>query len=468
MKREKLEEALDHMKPEHIAEAAAPTKRKKKALPWLGAVAALLALVLAGKWIEIPMVIRAEAISLAEPDVPARPDLDDYPDIDQWRKDLDAWSAQGAQREAAAVEALSGMKTFLRESTAAFLAGHGNQLYSPINASIGLAMAAELTAGSTRQQLLDALGAPDTETLARYIRALWESVYQDNGKEIATLASSLWLDEGVKCNQTVMDTLAEDYCVSVYRQDLQSSRALRDIHAWLNNNTGGFLKDSVQGVQLPEDALLAIYSTIYFQAKWNDEFSAARNTQDVFHSPSGDTNATYMNKKLAQMYYYWGDSYGAVSLGLKNRSQMWFILPDPDKTVEDVLSEGQYWDMLLGDWEDRKYMKVNLSVPKFDIQAKKDLREGLMDMGITDLFQLGAADFSASLEEPAFISAANQAVRVKIDETGVTAAAYIELPGAGAAAPPEEIIDFVLDRPFLFVITDYTGIPLFAGSVQQP
>ena len=91
-----------------------------------------------------------------------------------------------------------------------------------------------------------------------------------------------------------------------------------------------------------------------------------------------------------------------------------------------------------------------------------------MDMGITDLFQFGAADFSASLEEPAFISAANQAVRVKIDETGVTAAAYIELPGAGAAAPPEEIIDFVLDRPFLFVITDYTGIPLFAGSVQQP
>ena len=118
MKRKKLEDALDHMKPEHIAEAAAPAKRKKKALPWLGAVAALLALVLAGKWIEIPMAIRAEAISLAEPDVPTRPDRDDYKDADQWRKELEAWSAQGVKREADALEALSGMKAFLRSSTA--------------------------------------------------------------------------------------------------------------------------------------------------------------------------------------------------------------------------------------------------------------------------------------------------------------------------------------------------------------
>ena len=468
MKRKKLENALDHMKPEHIAEAAAPMKKKRKALPWIGAVAAILALVLAGRYIEIPMAIRAEAVSLAEADVPTRPDRDDYQNAEQWRADLDAWSAQEAQREAIATEALTGMKDFFQDSTAAFLSGDGNRLYSPINAAIGLATVTELTAGNTRQQLLDTLGAPDTETLARYVSALWESVYQDNDKEIATLASSLWLDEGVRFNQTVMDTLASDYYVSVYRQDLQKPQALRDIQAWLNNNTGGFLKDSVQGVQLPAEALLALYSTIYFQAKWADEFNASRNTQDVFHGPAGDTTATFMNKKLAQMNYYWADSFGAVNLNLKNRSQMWFILPDPDKTVEDVLAEGQYLDMLLGNWENSKYMKVNLSVPKFDIQAKQDLREGLMDMGITDLFQLGAADFSASLEEPAFISSANQAVRVKIDETGVTAAAYLELPGAGAAAPPEEIIDFILNRPFLFVITDYTGIPLFAGSVQQP
>ena len=39
--------------------------------------------------------------------------------------------------------------------------------------------------------------------------------------------------------------------------------------------------------------------------------------------------------------------------------------------------------------------------------------------------------------------------------------------GAGAAEPPEEVIDFVLDRPFIFVIT-LGGVPLFSGVVNQP
>ena len=36
---------------------------------------------------------------------------------------------------------------------------------------------------------------------------------------------------------------------------------------------------------------------------------------------------------------------------------------------------------------------------------------------------------------------------------------------SGAAMPPEEEIDFVLDRPFAFIITGLDGLPLFAGTV---
>jgi len=267
-----------------------------------------------------------------------------------------------------------------------------------------------------------------------------------------------------------MDVLSHHYYASVYRQDLSSQRALKDMQAWLNNNTGGLLKNAIASIQLPPETVLMLYSTIYFQAKWQDEFSAAKNTTDTFHAPGGDVTCTFMNQKLRQMHYYWGEDYGAVSLGLKNDSSMWFILPDEGKTIDDVLASGDYLEMIAAPyegWENTKYMKVNLSVPKFDVQSQQNLKEGFASMGITDLFQFGLADFSEAFEGPVFITAANQAVRVQIDEQGVKAAAYIEFPGAGAAAPPEEIIDFVLDRPFLFVIED-SGIPLFAGTVNQP
>ncbi len=469
MKRRKLEEALQEISDIHIAEA---TQLKKKRLPWLGAVAAILVLVLIFQFVEIPMAIASEVVSeVSDPRIANRPDSDDFSDRDSWRQELDKWDAQRQQRAATTEAALVQMQDFLKESCNEFLSGSShNQLYSPINAYIGLAMTAELTSGQTRQQILNALGAADLPTLRQQVSALWETAYQDNGNEICTLANALWLDESLDYNQESMDILAHDYYASVYRQDLAGRRVLKDIQAWLNNNTGGLLRDSVESIQLPDMAVLMLYSTIYFQSKWHDEFSAAQNTNDTFHAPGGDISRTFMNQKLRQMNYYWGKDYGAVSLGLKNGSSMWFILPDADKSIDDVLLSSEYLEMIAAPyegWTNTKYMKVNLSVPKFDIQSKQDLRSGFENMGITDLFQYGKADFSEAFEGPVFMTAANQAVRVEIDEQGVKAAAYIEFPGAGAAAPPEEIIDFVLDRPFLFVISD-CGIPLFAGTVNQP
>lgn len=471
MKRRKLSDALNEISDKHIAEAAG--KKKRRVLPWLGAIAAVLAVVILLSQLEIPLAIRAKAVSTASASRTEKmPDLDDYDDSNEWRAANEAWAAARDARSAVAETALTQLDSFLTASCAEFLSGaDGNRLYSPVNAYIGLAVAAELARGNTQQQLLTLLGADDTAALRSQVSAVWESVYKEDGKELCVLASSLWLDSGLTYDQKTMDVLAHDYYASVYQQGLSSKQAVKDIQAWLNNNTGGKLRGYVDGVQLPEEAVLALYSTIYFQSMWGDEFRAANNTDGVFHAPAGDTQCTYMNAKLRQMNYYWGDSFGAVALRLKNGSTMWFILPDADKTIDDVLSEGQYMELVTDpyeEWENSKYMKVNLSIPKFDISAQTDLRSGLEKLGVTDLFDMEKADFSGIYADQAYMTAANQAVRVAIDEQGVTAVAYIELPGAGAAAPPEGIIDFILDRPFLFVITGSNNIPLFAGAVNQP
>lgn len=469
MKRDLVENALQEISNAHIHEAA--VIKKKRVLPWISAVAALLVVAICLHLVSSPLTIKAQAVAVAdEPRVTTRPRISDYSDTDQWREADAQWTSQRDARDQAASDAMAQMEGFLLESCRTFLGDpNSNTLYSPINAYIGLAMAAEITGGSTRQQLLDILGAPDQQTLRSQVSALWEKVYQDNGKEICTLANSLWLDRSLSYRQEPMDTLAHDYYTSVFREDLASEQTRKDIRTWLNQNTGGFLKDAVDSVQLPEEAVLALYTTIYFRSQWQDEFVASQNTDAPFHGTGGDTTATYMNKTRYQTHYYWGDSFCAVALQLKNGSSMWFILPDEGKTPADVLESGEYLQMITADyeqWAAKKYMLVNLSIPKFDVRSTSDLRYGLENMGITDLFDPAKADFSPSFDGAAFMTAANQSVRVAIDEDGVTAAAYIELPAAGAAMPPEEIIDFVLDRPFLFVITD-GQIPLFAGVINQ-
>ena len=228
--------------------------------------------------------------------------------------------------------------------------------------------------------------------------------------------------------------------------------------------------------------VMLLYSTVFFQAKWSEsvEFNKAMNTDGKFHAPGGDVECTYMNKKEMQTHYYWAEDFGAVSLSMKDGSRMWLLLPDEDKTTDDVLSSSELPAMLFryrseNAYANNKYVKVNLKLPKFDIRSAGDLSEDLQAMGVTDVFSPETADFSGTLyDHPGFanfspyISAVHQATRVAIDEKGVTAASYIELPTAGAAQPPEEIIDFILDRPFVFVVTNRYDLPLFAGVVNEP
>ena len=468
---EKVAKALGYVDEKYVT-AAAKRKKKKAAKYWISAVAAVLALVLLFNLPSMPMVISAKAVSIAsESRQMQHPDLDDYKDRDQWRADLAKWEAERDFRSSTTRETVDALAPFFTNGSVQFLSTQGceNLLWSPINAYIGLAMMTELTDGASRQQILDLFGTRDIDALRQQVGAIWESAYNDNGHEISTLANSLWLENGLNYQQDTMDNIAYYYYASVYQGDLGSQKINNAIGAWINNNTGGFLKKSTSNVNLSPDTILALYSTIYFQAKWQDEFSASKNTQDTFHAPNGDKTVTFMNKKLAQMYYYYGDNFSAVALSLKNGSRMWFVLPDEGYTTADVLADGQYMQMVLQqDWENEKWMKVNLSVPKFDVNSTMDLKGGLQEMGVTDVFNEGAANFSEITGDvPIFLTAANQSVRVQIDEEGVKAAAYIEFPGAMSPEPPKEIIDFILDRPFIFAITT-DNIPLFMGTVNNP
>lgn len=472
MKRQALSQALNEVSDKHISEALA--KKKRRPL-WLGAAAAAVALVILVLTVFQPFSISAQAVSLAsEPRILPWPDYNKYKDVEAWRADLDRMTAQRDVRSSTTAQALEALSGFFSAGSAQFLTGsQENLLWSPANAYIGLAMLAELTGGNSREQILNLLNCSDTELLRSHVSALWESVYAGDKHEASALANSLWLEKGLNYRQDTMDALAYHYYASVYKGDLGSSAIDSAISSWLNENTGGLLKSAADNIQLPEDAILALYSTLYFQAKWTEEFKPSNNTTDLFHAPGCDRDVTYMNKKLAMMHYYWGDTYGAVSLSLKNGSQMWFILPDEGLTPEDVLQDGQYMQMLLqhqvpDEQKNAKFMLVNLSVPKFDVSGSQNLKDGLQALGVTDVFSLKTADFSAITSDvPVYITAANQAVRVQVDEQGVKAAAYFELPGATSPMPPDEIIDFVLDRPFLFVLTN-DRVPMIAGVVNDP
>lgn len=482
MDNEKWADALNEISDEHLLEAADIPRRKN--FPWFGALAgalaaAMLAVILAplgflgllfqGAGSPSPGTIPPET---TVPSGSIRAEVVNLAASPRNQSRVDKGSVYNQTKASFATR-----YDFFLESSRLLLSGkEENVLWSPVNAWLNLAMTARLTGGETRQELLDALGATDMGDLTRQSSTLWEALYVDEASGKCHLANSVWLDSACGFAPAAMEALAYDFYASIYRADLGTEEANADIRNWINENTGGLLQDAAQEIEVPENALIALYSTIYFQGRWDNEFHPNNSTESVFHTPAGDITCTFMNHVAAPMTYYWSDSFGAVSLGMRNGSSMWFILPDKGVSVDQILADDDYlmlianrYDSVTGEytWRDRVSIKINLSIPKFDIAGKTELGAMMQALGIEAAFDPETADFSQSLPESnAYLQTIRQAVRVAIDEEGVTAAAFTEMI-AGAAPPPEEIMDFILDRPFLFVI-ERANVPLFVGVVNDP
>ncbi len=419
----------------------------------------------------------AGAVPLAAavyPEITPYPKEEDYADYDAYFEACDLWWDTTITARQALAPAEDGLAPFCAAALPEFLGNSGgeNRVFSPLNVYLALSMLAETAGGSSRQQLLDLLDADSVETLRQRASGLWQANYRDDGAVTSLLAASLWLNEGLDgaYHQDTLDTLARDYYASAFSGEMGNEGYDAALRGWIDEQTGGLLRDAAQGLSLDPDTVLALAATVCFRANWADEFSDSLSAAGTFHALDGDVTATYLHQSRTGTYY-WGEGFGAVRKDLATAGAMWFLLPDEGVSVDDLLASGAAAEFLAADkldWQGQKRLEIDLSVPKFDVVSDIDLTEGLKNLGVTDVFDSAVSNFTPLTDLPAYVSEAEHAARVTLDEKGVEAAAFTYLGLAGGGSPLEETIDFTLDRPFLFAIESATGQPLFVGVVNHP
>lgn len=343
-----------------------------------------------------------------------------------------------------------------------------NAVCSPLNIYIALSMLAEVTDGNTRKQILDVLNVKDMDVLNKRIKAIWDANYVDTPALKSILANSIWLRNDIGYNEDTLKRLSVEYHASSYSGEMGSEAMNRKLQKWTDEHTGELLTEYTKELKLNQESVLALISTVYYKASWDKDFPKEQTKKGIFHGVLGDQSVPMMHNDIMTDLYQ-TEHFQAVGLSLVDSGTMYFFLPKEGYKAQDIAADPQMIKICMEPVNvESNSALVHLTVPKFNDSDRINLLECLKDIGITDVLSDKQADFTPLTKEVEniYVSSAEHAAMVKIDEEGVTGAAYTAFTMEGAGIIQNQV-DFIIDRPFVFAVAAPDGSILFTGVIQN-
>jgi serpin B len=359
--------------------------------------------------------------------------------------------------------------------------GGENFVCSPYSVWMPLAALVNATDDQFKPALLTALGASGIDPAdvnrasSRMLYDLTKLQNKDSKgyRNPLKIANAIFVGNDVTLRGDFAQTFMDYYRGSSINVDFSSRNAVDAVNRWASKNTNGLIKNVIQ--KFDPETVAALVNAIYFSDRWSWEFSKAGTKSDVFHSPAGDSTASFMIREGDRQSYYEDDSVQAVRLGYEEGGGMYIILPKAGGASEFLASmTAEYFNEIRSNYAPAT---GKLLLPRFSVENDiKGLKEALETLGVP-LFDADDAPITGLIEEniPLYVSNVIQKALIKVDEEGTTAAAVtVIVMGLGSAGPgePSTPFEMICDRPFVFILSEYTydggDQILFTGVVNRP
>ena len=348
-------------------------------------------------------------------------------------------------------------------------------LVSPLSAALALSMTANGAAGNTLAQFQDVLGGGvdlvELNTACAQLMADYQGL---GGSTKCAIANSLWVDPEGQIKDEFIGQCRGIYDAQIFQGELSAPGIVGDLNGWVSKHTNKMIP-SIIDKPFEQNTALLLVNALYLKNKWLQGFDPRATREMDFHHAGGpDSRMEFLSKHSTELSYLQGKGAQGVVLPYDDgRLAFVAILPDlypdsPDFGQWLNNLEGNSLSQLINNREDATFL--SFAMPKFSAEWKGNLEDTLPLLGLEDAFVPGAADFSSLGDSPEgyYISQVIHATKIEVNEKGTeaTAATVVDTLG-GIAAPPQEGITLVLDRPFLYGIVDlYTGVPLFLGTYE--
>jgi len=374
-----------------------------------------------------------------------------------------------------------------------------NVLFSPVSASLSLAMASAGAGGATKSQMAQALGwAPDSEGAifagqnalsqalngramaalkqAQDLAAASPGRKPEAGDYQVSLVNSLWGERTCPWQEPFLDILAANYGAGVNQQDFvhASDSARITIDDWVSSQTDNQINGLFGPGAFDDRTRLVAVNALYLRLPWTKPFSDSDTAPGYFDDGAGTSlEIDFMHTQNDFPYTDDGQAQ-IVALPLANQELAALVLlPHAEVSLAEYEAELNAGQVALAVPDSS--MNVALSLPRVPLATSSlSLSESLRALGMRDAFDAIAADFSGLCARPPapgqlYLAEVMQQSVISLQEGGVqvaTAGSTVAGDGSGAGAPQVHVD---VNRSFVLAIVDRaTGTVLMLGHVTDP
>ena len=345
--------------------------------------------------------------------------------------------------------------------------GVGSNVVSPMSVTYLMAMLANGAEASTREEIMDAIGAKDfdiDEMNAFYAYLIRRAKAADK-QTTFNIANYIALNKEFKLKKKFASTIADSYQGAVESLDFTNPESTKRINGWCSEHTNNMIPTIID--QVEPSAVAYILNAIYFNGTWTDKFDKNNTNKEQFNGYTRDIMYVDMMHRNAKYYYTSNDVYSAVTLPYGSGAySMTVILPNEGKFITD-LTKTLNADTIASLRRNMEECLVDLKLPRFTTEMKLPLKGIVAKLGAPSMFDATRANFSSFANGNVYVSDMLQKAKIEVSEEGTKAAAVTMGMVKLTSMRPQEPrrVDFHCDRPFVYMIQDnYTGAILFMGQ----
>ncbi|XP_075684596.1 serpin B5 [Rhinoderma darwinii] len=349
-----------------------------------------------------------------------------------------------------------------------------NVIFSPICISSTLALAFKAAKGNTATEMEKVLHFENVKDYDFGFQTLTSDISRMSAASSLKMVKRLYVDSSCNCTKEFINSTKKPYPSELEIIDIKSraEEARNQINTSVKDLTDGNVKNILCEDLLNENTNMLLLGAAYYKGTWLYKFNESETKECEFHVTKTETRPVHMMQLDARLGIRTVNEQNLMILDIPfagKQMSMLIIMPksieDDSTGLEKLEKELTYENYV--NWTNPSMMansKVKLSLPKFKIESRYNLKDNLKSLGMNDAFNEEVADFSGMSEKKGlFVSEAIYEAGIDIGEDGTEAADVIR---ERVLMPKTECN---VDHPFLFTVKhNKTQGMLFYGRYTGP